>query len=786
MGKLIVGINDLATMYPELAKEWHPTKNGDKGPTDYSYGSNQHVRWLGKCGHEWEAAISSRTIGGNGCRYCANRAVLEGFNDLATKAPELVEEWDYELNGDDRPENIVYTSTHKVHWVCKECGHKWKAKVYERSLHGKGCKKCGNKRIAVKMQKRNLDNGNNSLEKKYPELAKEWHPTKNGDKKPGDYSYGSGEEVFWLGKCGHEWKAKIEHRSVRGYGCIYCSNNAVLEGFNDLATKAPALVEEWDYELNGEDRPENIVYTSTDKVHWVCKECGHKWKAKVYERAVKGTGCRKCADKLNAVRIHKKKLKNGANSLYEKYPELAKEWHPTKNGELTPYDITPHHHPDVYWVCPQCGFEYPASPHNRVGNKSGCPACSGNILIQGRNDLATVNPKLAEEWHPTMNGTLTPRDVTGKNNTQVYWLCRFGHSYRSRISDRAIKNTGCTVCKKNYKLSFAEECVFYYIRSHFSEAINSYTSELLDHKEIDIYIPSLQTGIEYDGQHYHKNIKRDLQKDDVCREHGINLIRIREPGCEEIKRKEFTIILKDLTEDELSKAIIRVLEYLGQKNADVDITRDKADLQAYYWSSEVMGSIKEKYPNLAKEWHPEKNGKLLPENIPAKKSKDAYWWKCSKCGHSWQALLAERINGTGCPVCSKRVIIAGINDLATTHPDIAEEWHHSDKEGLTPQNVTYGSQERVYWQCKKCGNIWPTRINRRVNGHKCPKCRAKETALKNRKAILQYTLQGVFIKEFSYVKEAEGELGIPAPGIAKACNPKSKNNVYRGFIWKYK
>lgn len=87
---------------PEVAKQWHPTKNGDLTPADVSAGSKRKAWWICDKGHEWEAVISSRARG-NGCPYCANKKVLEGYNDLGTTNPELLSEWCYDLNTESAP-----------------------------------------------------------------------------------------------------------------------------------------------------------------------------------------------------------------------------------------------------------------------------------------------------------------------------------------------------------------------------------------------------------------------------------------------------------------------------------------------------------------------------------------------------------------------------------------------------------------------------------------------------------------------------------------------------------
>ena len=61
----------------------------------------------------------------------------------------------------------------------------------------------------------------NSLAVKDPQLAKEWHSTKNGDLSPKDVFHHSGKKVWWVCDRGHEWQAIINNRAS-GTGCPYC------------------------------------------------------------------------------------------------------------------------------------------------------------------------------------------------------------------------------------------------------------------------------------------------------------------------------------------------------------------------------------------------------------------------------------------------------------------------------------------------------------------------------------------------------------------------------------
>ena len=82
---------------PNLAKEWHPTRNGDLMANMVMPNSNKKVWWLGECGHEWEAIVGVRNRGAK-CPICSSRQTLTGFNDIKTRYPELQDEWDYDKN----------------------------------------------------------------------------------------------------------------------------------------------------------------------------------------------------------------------------------------------------------------------------------------------------------------------------------------------------------------------------------------------------------------------------------------------------------------------------------------------------------------------------------------------------------------------------------------------------------------------------------------------------------------------------------------------------------------
>ena len=116
--KVLVGFNDLASVNPTLASEWHPEMNGNIGPQDVVYGSNKKVWWKCKKGHEWQATINSRS-NGIGCPFCSGKSAIKGYNDLQTINPTLANEWNHEKNNGLTPSDVMPKSGKKVWWKCK-------------------------------------------------------------------------------------------------------------------------------------------------------------------------------------------------------------------------------------------------------------------------------------------------------------------------------------------------------------------------------------------------------------------------------------------------------------------------------------------------------------------------------------------------------------------------------------------------------------------------------------------------------------------------------------------
>lgn len=553
---------NLQIVNPSLSNEWHPTKNGDLTPAYVLPKSGKKAWWICKKGHEWDAIIGNRNKG-IGCPYCSGQRVFKD-NCLETVNPNLAKEWHPTKNHDLTPKDVTAHAHRKVWWICQR-GHEWRALISNRSK-GRGCPYChsqntlaelriyaefrvvfqkvelrekidgvecdifipeinagieidgyhwhkdkfkndklktdffkkkgidlvrlrakGLKRISendiffsdkdeidfnlikkifkkiLRLKDLNIDIKGKinayinkekfqnspeykailcklpspvkefSLEYCNKNLASQWHPSKNGSLTSLDVTPNSKMMVWWVCENRHEWKAAVYSRTA-GNGCPYCAGQLVCED-NCLYNNNPELAAEWHPTKNRTLTAKDVTTSSGKEVWWICNK-GHEWKAAVYSR-VAGNGCPYCAGKKVCE----------DNCLHYLNPELSKQWHPTKNGNLTPKDVTIMSGKRVWWYCDK-GHEWEDTIDHRSSGR-GCPYCSGHRVCKD-NCLKTINPILAKEWHPTKNGYLTPMNVLPGSGKKVWWKCHKEHEWEAVIYSRNA-GRGCPYCSGRKK-----------------------------------------------------------------------------------------------------------------------------------------------------------------------------------------------------------------------------------------------------------------------------------------------------------------------------------------------
>lgn len=509
----------------------------------------------------------------------------------------------------------------------------------------------------------------------------------------------------------------------------------------------PVLARDWHKEKNNGLLPSDVKPKSNKKVWWQCpKNELHEWDAVISSRHL-GRGCPYCSGQKPHI----------TNCLAILNPPLAMEWHPTLNEDLTPYDYTFKSKKKVWWLCPKdMSHEWAAQVSNRA-NGDGCPYCAGK-KVNNSNSLATLIPSLAEEWHPTLNEDLSPHSVTPGSNKKVWWRCKRDHNHEWRATiDNRTKGKNCPECKKELKTSFPEQALYYYIKQVFPDSLNRYifTAKGKKEVEVDIYIPSLNFAIEYDGV-MHDDLGRDLIKNKILLDEKVKLIRVRVPEIPKMINENIVIFIHDVNDkNSLIYCLTKIGIYLNssyplenekkkllnQWNL-IDIEVDRFKIYEQYICSLKENSIANLRPDLLEEWDYEQNNGLNPEFVSVGSNKVVHW-KCKKNDHTWKAMINNRNNGTDCPYCSnKKIDSDGSNSLALRYPELSKEWHPNLNQDLTPFQVLFGSHKRVWWLCKKdSSHVWDATIDSRTQGKRnCPYCSGKRVNNSNSLASLNPVL----------------------------------------------
>lgn len=494
---------------------------------------------------------------------------------------------------------------------------------------------------------------------------------------------------------------------------------------NVLTNSNPELVKEWNYSKNS-ITPSEVSCHSEKKVWWQCLvNPNHTWEAQVNRRSRgRETGCPYCA---------------GRRVIYEesfgfKFPSIAVEWDTELNLGKTPYEFTVSSNKKMHWLCDK-GHKYLSTISDRTIKNNGCPYCSGHKTAI-ENSLLVKHPKLAETFHKTKNGDLKAEHLMPHSSKKVWWFCTTfkHHEWQSTVSNRVLGND-CPFCDS--KTSINELRIYSEIKNIFLDALHRHK---INNTECDIFIPSLNVAIEYDGFYWHKGEKKqnlEIKKNTILKNDGIHLIRLRERGLlinqgdieilnpnkiikEEINQL-FELILKSRYSPELEMLVNAYkLQNYFSNNAFF------LELKAYRKKPAKSRSLKDLFPEIAKELDPELNRGLLPENL-ASASHLNVWWKCSaNSSHTWQRSVKGRtLGGTGCPFCAGLRPTSERNFLQS-NPELSKEWNHKKNGSLEPQSFTPRSGKKVWWTCaKNSTHEWCATISSRVAGNGCPYCRNK-------------------------------------------------------------
>lgn len=500
--RAIPGKTDFESLYPELAKMWHPTKNVDKLPSQYSAKSEQHVMWLCAEGHEFDAAIAT-VIRHGGCVECEKQQVqkMRAFDKECFLNKRICKD----ATATTEPLRKLLC-TQFIKRITDQHKHAKPAPIPKSKQHDK-VQKTISSDVAqqLKSSPNSLCVGINDLQTTHPDVAAMWHPTANGVKQPYQYRPESERCMTWLCSKGHMFTSKI--RTVVKHGrCLVCEK----EERGTFASVHPDLALEWHPTKNGDLTPADFSPCSGQVVWWQ-GPCGHEWKTSICNR-VAGKGCSTCSKKtsfpeqalyyyihqldetaINTDRHLRIELDVYIPPLRRAVEYDGEAWHQDLDKDLRKNEICARNNISVIRIretgCPHMDenpnvqiLHVPPNPPDDILQQiiqEVCeilfPGCVIDINLERDRDIidamtqrltfersiAGKSPWLMKMWHNEKNTKHSPELLHPKSNKMVYWRCHNGHEFQRTVSDMTTRGGCCPHCtlqERKYVVVQTGEC----------------------------------------------------------------------------------------------------------------------------------------------------------------------------------------------------------------------------------------------------------------------------------------------------------------------------------------
>lgn len=399
----------LADDYPDLIRFFDSKCEPGLDPASLYVTAPGQFPWVCDRGHSTRQTVRSRI---KGCRLCAGKKFLDEH------FPELVEEFDGEMNPGVNPSNLYPRSSGIYFWRCPSGFHSWPATVRAR-LRGSSCIYCAG--IAVLP-------GFNDIISRIDASKFSWVAEENLDSSgdPIDPSaipaWDTQIRVWWCVKGNHRKEispAALMNASSKGRNCRECEGLAPIQGRTDAATALGVTAQLLDNTFHDIAELSQVSGGSEAVFSWRCDlNPDHRWKRSV--RGMKASA--RCPD------CEGRRLVPGENDLATARPDLASEWDFEKNaadpeiGLAGPWEVTQSSGIRVHWVCYQ-GHKWMATPNGRTGQNLGCAFCSDRRCWPGFNDLKTKAPELLDEIDWEKESDLNPAKLLWVSHRKIAWIC---------------------------------------------------------------------------------------------------------------------------------------------------------------------------------------------------------------------------------------------------------------------------------------------------------------------------------------------------------------------------
>ncbi len=655
--KLARGVK-LSDARPELIAEWDFERN-ELGPDEISEKSSRPVWWRCSEGHSWRVSPAGRARS-RGCPKCALASAGDRVRasrlraagqSLADARPDLVAEWVPDKN-DRTPSELTPKSNYRAAWRCRY-GHEWSTTVVNRTHYGSGCPFCAGQSSRLEVfllcelrtiypgveWRAKLDGIEADILLPAQQVAIEvdggyWHSCKHAADQRKTVDLGSqglsvvrvrdstlpvvdGRVVPYsappdMMRVCLDLVRELVRMHPDAAACDYLSQSQprAESDYRQMIARLPAppsgatledthpdIAAEWDFETNAPLTPELFSRGSEQTVGWVCAS-GHRWNATIKNRT-RGSGCPECSRASASDRTRQWRVRQ-LGSLGTANPAFLSMWDSAANGTLDPFELAVTSGLRVHWRC-ALGHSFEKSPAQMMKDDR-CPQC---------RSLALTHPALAVEWDGDRNGELSPFDVTPGSGRRVWWKCSGGHSWCATVAMRA-SGTNCPVCFEQRRCVDVDAAA----ARRTGQSLAAYAPDWLSEWDADLNgdVDPTEVSTKSDTPYWWRcTWGHSFQKSPRKRSRGA-----RCPEC-------------------------------------VNLGRAQAVRRAKLAKS---GSLKDNYPAIAAEWHPIRNGSLMPEAVSAN-SHQMVWWLCP-AGHEWEqtpnarVTLARRGSPFTCPGCGSK------------------------------------------------------------------------------------------------------------------------------------
>ena len=488
----------LGMKYPEILIDWDYDKNHDLDPFIVSYKSHKKVWWkCSKCGYTWNSFVYERSYGHKTCIGC---------HSIAVTHPEVAKDWDIELNGSLTPRDVTAGSNKVVWWKCSRNPKHITHMIVEARCES-GCSICSKGRntsvnevaflLALKdvfldaLHRKKINNRKAmeadvflpSLSLAFEYDSYYYHKEKQeaDEQKNRDFNENGirlvrirekrlptiecyGSEILIL----NDWKKPLKdcfNEIIKVFIKWYGQDNKVtpliellkdvnidskrLEAIDYLASvpiseclayQNPQLIDEWHLTKNMGVTPWDVRPFSNVKFWWQCS-CNptHQWLASIAKRSM-GEGCPYCNGRGSSLIVTKE------NSLEANFTEIAKQWHPSLNRNITPDRVYMYSTKKYWWQCPNNEEHiWHTSVAKRTRLNRGCHYCTKQ-KVPPKESLALLRPDLLALWDYDLNVTVSPDTVGINSRRKVWWKCSKGHSWQDCVSRMVNGKCKCKEC----------------------------------------------------------------------------------------------------------------------------------------------------------------------------------------------------------------------------------------------------------------------------------------------------------------------------------------------------